>query len=188
MGMTYFRRYRMEMNLRDWSGSWDAPDMAARGYEWVAFDEGLVREHAAAKFQSFRSEMDADVFPCLGRRDGCLRLMREITSRAAFVPEATWLIRYRDRPGGRPIPVGTIQGLNLDEWGAVQNLGVVPEHRGNGLGRMLMMRSAAGFNSAGLERMHLEVTTANTHAVRLYERIGFRQAKVVYKACEVAGV
>ncbi|MCC9656580.1 GNAT family N-acetyltransferase [Rhodopirellula halodulae] len=188
MGMTYFRRYRMELDLRDWTPHWDAPDLEQRGYEWVPYDDGLIREHAAAKYHSFRSEMDADVFPCLSRRDGCLRLMREITGRASFVPNATWLIRYRDRVGGRPIPVGTIQGLDLDEWGAVQNLGVVPEHRGNGLGALLMMRSAAGFQSAGLKRMHLEVTTANTPAVRLYERLGFRQAKVVYKACEVAGV
>ena len=31
------------------------------------------------------------------------------------------------------------------------------------------------------------LTTDNTAAVRLYERIGFRKAQVVYKAAEVAG-
>jgi hypothetical protein len=35
--------------------------------------------------------------------------------------------------------------------------------------------------------MHLEVTTDNTAAIRLYERLGFHRAKVVFKAAEVAG-
>ena len=35
--------------------------------------------------------------------------------------------------------------------------------------------------------MHLEVTTDNTAAIRLYERLGFKRAKVVFKAAEVAG-
>lgn len=187
MGMTYFRRYRMERSLDhlensviDWSGSVE--------YQFVPFDEGLLRDHAQAKFQSFRCEMDADVFPCLGVRDGCLRLMREITSRASFVAGATWLVQYRDRPGGRAMPVGTVQGIEQDGWGAIQNLGIMPEHRGQGLGQQLMALAAAGFHSAGLKKMTLEVTTANVSAIRLYERLGFHKAKVVYKSCDVAGV
>ncbi len=187
MGMTYFRRYRMELNLRGFRAQWDHESLTSAGYELVGYDEGLVREHAQAKYHSFCREIDADVFPCLGRRDGCLRLMREITSRGSFVPGSTWLLRYRDRPGGRGMPVGTVQGLEQDDWGAIQNLGVTPEHRGRGLGRLLLNRAAAGFQAAGLDKMHLEVTTANTGAIRLYEQIGFRRAKVVYKACEIVG-
>lgn len=212
MGMTYFRRFRMELSLRDidplgdWSpgnwgaGNWDSGNWGAGDtdsdawnasgddrYTLVRFDDGLIREHAQAKYQSFRCEMDSDVFPCLGRRDGCLRLMREIANRATFVPGATWLVRYQDRPGGRTMPVATVQGIEQDGWGAIQNLGVIPEHRGRGLGRRLMQRAAAGFLAAGIDKMNLEVTTANTRAVRLYEKIGFRQTKVVYKACEVVG-
>lgn len=188
MGMTYFRRYRMEMDLARVVQPPDDERWAADGYRFVAFDDGLIREHAQAKFQSFRSEMDSHVFPCLGRRDGCLRLMREIADRANFVPSATWLLQYQDRTGGRAIPVGTIQGLQQDEWGSIQNLGVAPEHRGRGLGAALLVRAAIGFRMSGMAKIHLEVTTSNQSAVRLYERIGFRRAKVVYKACEVAGV
>ncbi len=153
----------------------------------VPYSEDLLREHATAKYQSFRQELDSDVFPCLGRRDGCLRLMREIASRASFIPEATWLLRFRD-DRGRFQPVGTIQGLQLDGWGAIQNLGVQAGHRGRGLGSILMYRAAVGFRSVGLTRMHLEVTTDNTSAIRLYERLGFKRTQVVYKASEVAGV
>ncbi|MEM9367799.1 MAG: GNAT family N-acetyltransferase [Planctomycetota bacterium] len=195
--MTYFRRYRMEMPLGipaggETASSSPTPSFPSGAripseYEWVPFDERLIREHAQAKYQSFRHELDADVFPCLARRDGCLSLMNEITSRANFVPEATWLVRYRDRPGGRPLPVATIQGLRQEEWGAIQNLGVVPEHRGRGLAKALLARAATGFRMHGLRGMHLEVTTANEIAVRLYHRSGFRTSGVVYKACDIAG-
>ena len=198
MGMTYFRRYRMEMPLGNPSGgegssSASSQNLPSNGrippeYEWVPFDERLIREHAQAKFQSFRHELDADVFPCLARRDGCLSLMNEITSRANFVAEATWLIRFRERPGGRPVPVATIQGLRQEEWGAIQNIGVTPEHRGRGLAKALLARAAMGFRMHGLKGMHLEVTTANEIAVRLYQRTGFKTSGVVYKACDIAGV
>ena len=167
---------------------WDPPKLTVPvGYELVPYSDDLLREHAKAKYDSFREELDADVFPCLARLDGCQRLMNEITGRANFVPQSTWLIRYRGT-GQRPVPAGTVQGLNQDNWGSIQNLGIVPEHRGRGLGSLLLMRSAFGFQRAGLGRMHLEVTTENTGAVRLYERLGFKRAQVVYKAAEVAGV
>ena len=184
MGMTYFRRFRMEFHL---SEPFPNPFPVPPGYELLPYTDELLRDHAVAKFQSFRSELDANVFPCLGRRDGCLRLMREITSRAGFVPEATWLLRYRDPGSGRSQPVGTIQGLQSEGWGAVQNLGIESEHRGRGLGTVLLAHAAQGFRRVGLSRMHLEVTTDNTAAVRLYERLGFRRTNVVYKAAEVAG-
>jgi len=184
MGITYFKRFRMELDLL---GELPDPGAVPVGYEMVPFSEPLVREHATAKYRSFREELDANVFPCLGRRDGCLRLMREISSRAGFVPESTWLVRYRDPKEGR-VPVGTVQGLCLDDWGAIQNLGIEPQHRGRGLGSLLLLSAARGFRQAGLRRMHLEVTTDNTAAIRLYRRLGFKQASVVYKAAEVAGV
>lgn len=185
MGLTYFKRFRMEFDLREMLPQ--APPVPG-GYQLVPYARDLLRQHATAKYESFRYELDANVFPCLGRHDGCLRLMREITSRAAFVPTATWLCRRVDGESGTAIPVGTIQGLLIDGWGAIQNVGIAPAHRGRGLGTILLARAAAGFRTAGIERMHLEVTTHNTAAIRLYERLGFRRAKVVYKSAEVAGV
>jgi ribosomal protein S18 acetylase RimI-like enzyme len=68
--------------------------------------------------------------------------------------------------------------------GAIQNLGVVPEYRGYGLGRALVRRALDGFYQAGLRRAYLEVTAENTCAVRLYRAVGFRRAKTLYKAVD----
>lgn len=204
MGMTYFKRFRMEYRLDDWSGAdsdgLDTGDVDSGisrlesitkpvpiGYEFAPFHEGLIREHAAAKYESFRYELDSNVFPCLGDREGCLRLMQEIASRSTFVPEATWLCRFKDQEAGTVVPVGTIQGIEAEGWGAIQNIGIDPHHRNKGLGALLLTRAAKGFYEAGLKGMHLEVTTDNTAAIRFYERIGFRRTSVVYKAAEVAG-
>jgi len=155
------------------------------GYDLLPWSDALIPAHATAKYESFRWEMDANVFPCLGRRDGCQRLMREISRRTSFVAEATWLVQFRGH-GGQAEPVGTVQGLRLEGWGALQNLGVARHHRGQGLGTLLMAQAAGGFSQAGLAKMHLEVTSDNTAAVRLYERMGFRRARTVFKAAEVA--
>lgn len=184
MGLTYFKRYRMEVDLT--AATFDCPELPS-GYQLLPFRDALVEAHAVAKYRSFRFEIDANVFPCLGDRDGCLRLMNEIVRREGFMRDATWLVQYRDRQTGRIEYCGTIQGIcDRGGIGAIQNLGISPGHRGHGMGTVLMYYSLEGFRRAGLRRAYLEVTAQNFGAVRLYERLGFRKIKTVYKAAEVA--
>lgn len=184
MGLTYFKRFRMEVDLT--RRSFDCPDLAP-GYELLAFRDSLVEAHAAAKYRSFRFELDANVFPCLGERDGCLRLMNEIVRREGFMREATWLMGFRQRQSGRLEYCGTVQGIrDRGGAGAIQNLGITPAHRGQRIGTVLMYHSLEAFRRAGLRKAFLEVTAQNVGAVRLYERLGFRKIKTVYKTAEVA--
>lgn len=220
MVLTYFKRFRMEVDLSR------APRSELRlpeGYRLIPWDLCLLSAHAEAKFQSFRTEIDANVFPCLGNFDGCVRLMQEISRKDGFLPEATWLLAFNphadrnraDRNGAarRSIEArliearsnagkadwamealagsfefcGTVQGVR-DRFGvgAIQNLGITPEHRGLGLGTCLLLESLKGFSSVGLRRVYLEVTAQNDGAIRLYRRLGFVKARTVYKAVDVA--
>ena len=157
------------------------------GYEIIAWNPSLLGPHAETKYRSFCCEIDAHVFPCLGDREGCRRLMDEITQREHFVPEATWLLVYQARNQATREYCGTIQGLrDRQGYGAVQNLGVTPGHRSRGLGTFLLYHALCGFRSVGLAQAYLEVTAQNTGAIRLYMSLGFRPAKTVYKAVEVA--
>jgi ribosomal protein S18 acetylase RimI-like enzyme len=182
MGITYFKRYRMDYELS--RGLFEIPKLP-HGYEICAWNDDLVADHAEAKFQSFRYEIDANVFPCLGEREGCLRLMNDISTRRGFVPQATWLIGcYKRR---QFVPCATIQGIvDFDGVGSIQNVGVAPEHRGFGLGKMLLYQSLLGFQTQKTKRVTLEVTAQNFTALKLYEQIGFRTVRTVYKAVEVA--
>jgi hypothetical protein len=57
----------------------------------------------------------------------------------------------------------------------------VPSQRGSGLGSVLIERALSGFQTAGAYRVSLEVTAENIAAIRLYQRLGFRRSKTIYK-------
>jgi GNAT superfamily N-acetyltransferase len=173
----YFKRFKMELDLY---AAPPAPELPP-GYSWIAWDEALVDRHAEVMFSSFHEEIDSVVFPSLGDRQGCYQLMREIRRKPGFMPESTWLVVSAEGY------CGGVQGVReRGPIGAIQNLGVVPAHRGRGLGRALLLQAVHGFRRAGLGRAFLEVTAQNDGAVQLYHRAGFRRRKTVYKAVERA--
>lgn len=184
MALTYFKRYRMEIDLPDRDFSWAA---LSSGYRFMPWEESLVGVHAETKYLSFRDELDANVFPCLGEQAGCQRLMAEIAQKPGFLPQATWLLAFSDGDRRGREYVGTIQGIrDRAGLGAIQNLGILPAHRGRGLGSALLIRSLEGFRESGISRVHLEVTAENEGAIRLYRRLGFVTVKTVFKVAEVA--
>jgi len=183
-GLHYHKRFRMEIDLvgRDFSG----PQLP-REYRLLPWDATLLEAHAETKYLSFRSEIDSNVFPCLGDYAGCLRLMGEISRKQGFLSEATWLAARTSN--GRDVIeyCGTIQGIrDRCGMGAIQNLGIVPEHRGRKLGSALMFAALRSFQRGGLKRAFLEVTAQNSGAIKLYRRLGFAKARTVYKVAEVA--
>ncbi|WLD11232.1 GNAT family N-acetyltransferase [Planctellipticum variicoloris] len=179
MPLRYFKRFRMEIDLRQ--VDLVVPVLPA-GFAWVPWNESTAERHAGVKCHAFEHEVDSEVFPCLGDFVGCLRLVREIALQPTFLPSATWLIVSEDA-AGLPVDCGTIQGLAVSEQsGAVQNVGVLPEFRGQGLGRSLVQRALLGFQEHGLKRVSLEVTAANEPAVELYRDVGFRVTRTMYRA------
>lgn len=184
MDSTYFKRYRMEADLTVLRSVPTLPT----DYRFVPWTEAVLDIHARTKFRSFRDEIDSVVFPCLGSLDGCRRLMREIRNKAGFLPHATWLIAHGSTPETLQW-CGTIQGIaERGGGGMIQNIGVVPGHRALGLGTCLIERCLAGFRMHGLRTVALEVTAENAGAVRLYQRLGFRRVRTVYKAVDEAAV
>jgi hypothetical protein len=175
MSLTYYKRFRMEVDLdRPLS-----PLSLPAGYFFVPWDDSLVELHAAVHYHSFVDEIDAALFPSFGDPYGCRVLFHEICAKPGFLAEATWMIACADGC------VGSVQGV-CDRLGvgSIQNIGVVPSHRNQGLGRALLMQALIGFRSCGIDRAYLEVTADNTSAVRLYQSIGFRRMKTVYKAVD----
>jgi len=182
VGSSYFKRFRMEADLALPRPAYDLPP----GYRFVGWNEAVIDAHARTKFRCFRDELDAIVFPCLGSLDGCRRLMKEIRGKSGFLPAATWLIARGTSPESLQW-CGTVQGVaERNGVGMIQNVGIVPGHRGLGLGRCLVERAVAGFRLHGLGRAALEVTVDNGRAMRLYQRLGFKRTQTVYKAVDSA--
>lgn len=175
--ITYFKRFRMEMHF----DALPRVPLLPPGYDWLAWDDTFLEPHADVKFRSFVDEIDALVFPSLSTPEGCFNLMREISRKPGFRPEATWLIACGDDL------CGTVQGVReRSGYGAIQNLGVTQLHRGQGLGAALLLQALHGFYRSGLGRARLEVTARNDAAVRLYRRLGFRCKKTLYKAVDLS--
>jgi GNAT superfamily N-acetyltransferase len=182
MDLACVKRLRMEISLTGRDLSVRPPPA---GYSFLPWEPSLLDAFAKAKYLSFRDSFDINLFPCLGDFDGCRRLMGEIAAKPGFLPQATWLLVHAPGNGSRPSFCGTVQGV-CDElgFGAIQNLGVVGEHRRRGLGTSLLLRSLAGFRQEGIARVYLEVTADNHHAVGLYRRTGFSTVRAVYKTLE----
>ena len=184
LNLNYTKRYRMELDMRRWSRP--AIELPA-DYRMVPWHKSLVEAHAEVKYQSFRDEIDSLVFPCLGEFDGCCKLMTEIQSRDGFVPESTWLAEYVGAGLAKAEYCGTIQAVRTHKGRAsIQNIGVVPFHRGRGIGSALILSALLGFEYLGIPRICLEVTSENEGAVRLYRKLGFRTVRTLYKAVELA--
>ena len=167
----YVQRLRMVAPLRHLP----VPIVPA-GFSLVPWADDLVEPHAEIKWAAFRDTIDSAIFPNLGRAEGCLQLMRAIAAHSGFVPAATWLARG---PDGF---CGCIQGVRgVRRTGMIQNLAVLPDCRGLGLGRALLQACLWGFRESGLTAAQLEVSARNEPAVRLYESAGFETRKSFYR-------
>lgn len=156
------------------------------GYRLLPWQPYLLEHHANVKFESFCNEIDAHVFPSLAERDGCRMLMKEITRRGNFIPASTWLVAHSSPLQTEIEYCGTIQGLKIQEKeGSIQNVGVIPRHRGRGLVNALLVAALNGFRDQGLERASLEVTAQNRDAIQIYLRFGFEIIKPVFKSIEI---
>lgn len=185
MSVTYYKRYRMERECGAFFGDSAHPASLPMislpvGYTWVPWNPSLWAAHALVLYRSFVDELDSRLFPCLGEVAGCEHVMREIVSRFGFVPEATWLVSDGNRY------VGTIQGLLESRLGLIQNVGVVPEARGLGLGSALLVQAMQGFYARGAVKVSLEVTAVNAPAIKVYRRVGFRRVRTTFKGAETA--
>jgi len=168
-----FKRYRMERSLFE---SLPAVALPA-GFRLVPWNDRLIDDHAQILHRCFSNDCDGAVFFCLRSVEGCGTLMRAMRNHVGFCPSATWLV------AGPTGYAGTVQGMLADHrFGAIQNVGIVPEYRGLGLGGALLSAALLGFQREHATRSYLEVTASNIPAVRLYRKFGFRNYRLLYKS------
>jgi ribosomal protein S18 acetylase RimI-like enzyme len=172
----YFERIVMEVDLGWLSAPWEPPP----GTRLVPWSRDRIDAHAEVMARSFDGADDARLFRRLGFKQGCQAVMKEIAQHLAFSKGATWTIEDADGP------IGCIQGVRRD-WkiGAIQNIAVVPERQGQGVGTALISAACHGFRREGLRFAVLEVTADNEPAVGLYRRMGFAARRRFLRAAEV---
>ena len=84
-----------------------------------------------------------------------------------------WILSQEDPGGDTPIAHAFICFQLIENEAEILRIGVVPDHRGRGLGRKLLGGLLAEFNASNVRRVTLEVRAGNHPARRLYESLGF---------------
>jgi GNAT superfamily N-acetyltransferase len=93
-----------------------------------------------------------------------------------FREEATYLVAWDgDEPLGHVHVAWSATELGLPE---LQDMYVLPEHRGEGIGSALAAEAERLAAARGHGRCSLSVSDANADARRLYERLGYARAEV----------
>ena len=113
LNLRYHKRFQMEVDLRRWRRT---PVAVYPEYGLALWSPDLLHEHAEVKYLSFRDELDAVVFPCLGEMQSCLRLMEEIADqdlpagmsvvRAPLPPASACVPRFRVERDGVAVLAG----------------------------------------------------------------------------------
>lgn len=79
-------------------------------------------------------------------------------------------------------PAGMLAAYLFTAWQYLDlhilKVATLPEHRRNGLGRMLMDVAETHARETGGETLTLEVRTTNTSAIKLYESLGYEHMGV----------
>jgi ribosomal protein S18 acetylase RimI-like enzyme len=121
----------------------------------------------------FHAQAQPDVF----RPDGTPPPSREFV--AALLEEGRGAVFIAEH-GGAVVGFLTIRRVQADQpfqvprrHGAIDNVGVAPAWRRQGIGRALMAAAHDWARTQGLSRVQLNVWEFNTGAIALYESLGY---------------
>ncbi len=77
--------------------------------------------------------------------------------------------------------------LQIDSYavGGIYGLGVMPEYRGKGYGRAVLLHGIMQLKAAGAKEIMLQVEAKNATALRLYQSCGFKETSVMDYYCVI---
>lgn len=170
--------------------------------EEIAVDRRFTRAVAWAMSRGFREDPASAVLSlapgCAPREVGASVLVRDLrdsdTTVAALHDSlfpgthatGSHLLRVRPEREIRLVAeeAGRVAGyvaaeVQPDGEGYLDFLGVAPDRRGRGIGRILIARAVERLRERGSGRIHLTVREANAPARALYAAVGFEEERVV---------
>jgi GNAT superfamily N-acetyltransferase len=172
-----------EPSLEDWR---DAAELVPRGTSAAIAHTGVDVPETWETLQEF------DVVQMIGEHVNGIDEPEAISLNAADVPGMLELVRQTD-PGPfleRTIELGDYLGirrdgqlvamggerLRFDGWTEISAVCTAPTYRGHGMASRLVGALIAGIEHRS-ERALLHVVATNTSAIRLYEKLGFRERR-----------
>lgn len=71
-----------------------------------------------------------------------------------------------------------LRRFSLTKKGHIVSIAVLPEYRGEGIGKALILKAFEGMKEYGVGESYLEVRVSNKTAIHFYERLGFKVARI----------
>jgi ribosomal protein S18 acetylase RimI-like enzyme len=142
------------------------------------WNEADFHPAAACITSAYAGHIDATINDQYRTTAGSLRFLNNIVrfpGCGVFDPAASFVAFSR--------ATGQMIGLILcsrirQDVGHVTQICVAPDHRGRGLGELLMAETIRELRRRNFQELSLTVTQANTPAVKLYRRMGFHIRRV----------
>ncbi len=126
---------------------------------------------------AYANHVDSEINDQYRTEAGALRFLKNIIilpGCGQFRPEASFMLQA---PGTDQL-IGVVLTSSVSAGVAhTTQICVLPGYQGQGLGRRLMETSIQALKSSRFHALSLTVTTVNSRAVRLYERMGFHTVK-----------
>ncbi len=140
------------------------------GWTWETFRSDLEEEFTGVLKRTYEGSLDCPELDRLRRPADALASHR---SSGRFTPEG-WLLARRDGAAAGLVLVNRAVGRPACE---LVYMGVVPEHRGTGLGRALVGQAIRKTRELGGQVLTVAVDSNNTPARKLYEEAGMRPTR-----------
>jgi ribosomal protein S18 acetylase RimI-like enzyme len=143
----------------------------------VPWSEAYQEESASLITRSYVGHIDSEINDQYRSADGALRFLTNIIQYpgcGTFCGPASFVSidPITQRMSGM-----CLSSLVSETTGHITQLCVAPEHRGIGLARELLRRSLLALAARRVIRVSLTVTTLNHKAIRLYQRMGFKNQR-----------
>lgn len=151
-----------------------APPVGFERSRWspAAYGPAADLIHAA-----YLGHIDADINDQYRTLAGSLRFLHNIVrfpGCGVFDPDSSWVLRSRTSNNPTELAAIILCSRVASDVAHVTQLCVAPAHAGLGLGRHLLAHCMKQLPTRGYRALTLTVTEANTAALNLYARTGFR--------------
>ena len=133
---------------------------------------------AAVIAAAYRGHIDSDINDQYRSLNGSLRFLNNIVrfpGCGVFDPAASFVAVHKN---SHQIVGVLLCSRVKDDVGHVTQVCLVPDMRHYGIGQALIAACASNLKRRGFNTLSLTVTEANSHAVELYKRLGFRSERI----------
>ncbi len=122
---------------------------------------------------AYADHVDGEINEQYRSEQGAMKFLRNIIvlpGCGQFLPDASFVVpgAARDQLAGAVLTSAVAPGV-----GHTTQICVLPGERGRGMGRLLLEASILALRARRFHALSLTVTSSNSRAVQLYERIGF---------------